>query len=1837
MADQMSPEEQAKREEEKQRQTAFKKAAKDLKSKDAKARLAAVADCSDQFLVEGNCLAPLVEAIAPKKKVEAASSAMADRLREFLLVQGEDEAAQFPNARYLFQRATQKKKKLKFGAHLLSNLVDHSNVTIALSTLECYNALRDTGRHILDTLQDNKALKAHRAVLASGEPAKKLSAALVRLAQPLENQNDAEGEGADKALQDRLVQGRGLCLSLLRAQWQEDGDSARDTIAAEAVPGLVAMFTVEPSLRDVVLGRLADVCAWSKGAVRDLFLNHASDLIPAMANAFSLMVADEATLGSHLQPIGAMLSVLRHLVAFQAVHSKDKALEAVDFSTLLPALRTFLECGNDSVENLVAGQILGLRIASSLCEISDAGRKRLLGEGVLEAMVKRIKATVGQEGPWILALRTSLERCMYQLACVSPDEGWGNQTSTSGSRPVTRAAQLAVRMAAPDPELFGGAAGAAEGRPGLDPETMVSSLQIQDRDVRARLCRLLSKVLSAESNAAKLGAGPTASLVAMITAWAERRGQSTEGGGSSSSSISAEGSDWAAVGEDAEMVHCCECLVALARADGDACAALGEPETIQGLMAIFGSGPISTDDFVADGREPKCTVDCPGEWSWERILSGVLSTAPEAEDVPAGEAEEGTVAAAQVWTLDNLPFGLGLGLGLGISRTTFPAPTKKCIRGLAASVLMAIAEGGSRWDPRVVSEEGDQPPAGADEDAELTPCQSAALSIAELASSACLSILGVDVESAEGSFWGTYRDRSLVEQQMKLDMVNLLRAIALIRGGREKIVLAARQHVEERSKTVAEAAGTGAAEAAEAGGDAPPEDEPARGPWSIPTHFCEFDMYSDEAAAFVSPLAGVVSLLLNPATEPETLRAGLKCVRALCLDERKPHAEQPVVVDLLASVAVAMGALVPLVALGQSVGSLVTEDLMQETEALAVYLAQRGQCRERYWKEHGLREDPEAKAVLEGEEDQDAELPVEVSVVGDPQRGPTSAQWQQFLDVLVVDARCGGSRKSALLAAQAASSKAILTALIEAGASANTTDDSGLSPLMVALQLGKDAAVDELLSAGADVDVMTDQGTNALKLAFTTPEEERIRSLLAWLAQEPGEVEHQAATILQSRVRINQSVKRVQSIRLGDAVSVENPQEGVDGLLDESKVFREKGDTRMLRALLTAGADPNVSDEDGRFPVHWAVTGVKVSTNLSGHCLRLVSGDQDAGTTAAVLGLLAKHGADLNACDKHGHTALHLALRQGDAAVAHALLDLGANPNVLSTEGLMPLHMACALCPADASGRPPIVQRLLEAGVGTPIRGAHFADDRRRKTKQEKRKLTIQEVMEQALNEAAVPHVITDRPAAAGDLLSMCPANANGAGEPPSDMPFTPLHFACGAPLPGGEDGGGAGEGGTSPRPRSPLKFRLQQDFLSLEGGSPTKRNDQAGEEGDAGECVQAPDSHSEHEGAAQRRCEVVRYLLSLDATEVNASPPPLHLLVRDGVAQWEMGQAAVQGLVEELLSHKDCDVGTATLPPSGGEHAASPPLPPLHHALRTSQPHLGALLISRGADAWAPGLPSALELACTEPGLAPMIPAILAQGGSDAGTAPLPGGSLPPLHTAMQANNAPAVAQLLAIEDMDPNHVAPGAQGGTPVHVACRGPFSQCLDAATALLQAAPRTLDLAAKNPEGETIVDLALATHSSQLLELVLSFLTPEQAAGLVTLETVEAAERMNLSEFEASDRSDPLAYIRPRELQESDSSVLALRRTLAAHGAGGGGSHDGQETGEGGEAVAADRQLLPSQVHEARVAAAREQAEQEAAAVRLQAIARQRQAEEEVAQLKRASSSRGGRRGGGKRGK
>jgi cytohesin len=138
----------------------------------------------------------------------------------------------------------------------------------------------------------------------------------------------------------------------------------------------------------------------------------------------------------------------------------------------------------------------------------------------------------------------------------------------------------------------------------------------------------------------------------------------------------------------------------------------------------------------------------------------------------------------------------------------------------------------------------------------------------------------------------------------------------------------------------------------------------------------------------------------------------------------------------------------------------------------------------------------------------------------------------------------------------------------------------------------------------------------------------------------------------------------------------------------------QQGTPDTAELLIEHGADPNVSNERGRTPLHWAclerritVVGTR-SKGIEPRRIRTWPPDP-----SVVTGLLDR-GADAEARDVNGYTTLHIAARNGTTDVLEVLLEAGADPDARDRRGRTPLHWAAEL------NRPHHLKALLACGAG---------------------------------------------------------------------------------------------------------------------------------------------------------------------------------------------------------------------------------------------------------------------------------------------------------------------------------------------------------------------------------------------------------------------------------------------------------------------------------------------------------------------------------------------------------
>ena len=109
----------------------------------------------------------------------------------------------------------------------------------------------------------------------------------------------------------------------------------------------------------------------------------------------------------------------------------------------------------------------------------------------------------------------------------------------------------------------------------------------------------------------------------------------------------------------------------------------------------------------------------------------------------------------------------------------------------------------------------------------------------------------------------------------------------------------------------------------------------------------------------------------------------------------------------------------------------------------------------------------------------------------------------------------------------------------------------------------------------------------------------------------------------------------------------------------------ERGDVEAVRSLLREGADANAPQPDGLTALHWAALN----------------------DDAEIIRVVVYAGATLEPRTRvGGYTPLHLASRSGNAEAVGALLESGADPNAFTSTGATALHFAAEANSAEAIG-----------------------------------------------------------------------------------------------------------------------------------------------------------------------------------------------------------------------------------------------------------------------------------------------------------------------------------------------------------------------------------------------------------------------------------------------------------------------------------------------------------------------------------------------------------------------
>jgi len=143
------------------------------------------------------------------------------------------------------------------------------------------------------------------------------------------------------------------------------------------------------------------------------------------------------------------------------------------------------------------------------------------------------------------------------------------------------------------------------------------------------------------------------------------------------------------------------------------------------------------------------------------------------------------------------------------------------------------------------------------------------------------------------------------------------------------------------------------------------------------------------------------------------------------------------------------------------------------------------------------------------------------------------------------------------------------------------------------------------------------------------------------------------------------------------------------------------GEYENAKRLLQAGADPNaataggeralmIAAKAGREDLVELIAGFKADVNVGNAAGRTAL---HGASKEAVVQVLVKVGANIEAKDNYGWTSLHWASENGHAAVVQTLLQHGADVAATDKRGRTSLHFA------SMSGHAAVVQTLLQHGA----------------------------------------------------------------------------------------------------------------------------------------------------------------------------------------------------------------------------------------------------------------------------------------------------------------------------------------------------------------------------------------------------------------------------------------------------------------------------------------------------------------------------------------------------------
>lgn len=227
----------------------------------------------------------------------------------------------------------------------------------------------------------------------------------------------------------------------------------------------------------------------------------------------------------------------------------------------------------------------------------------------------------------------------------------------------------------------------------------------------------------------------------------------------------------------------------------------------------------------------------------------------------------------------------------------------------------------------------------------------------------------------------------------------------------------------------------------------------------------------------------------------------------------------------------------------------------------------------------------------------------------------------------------------------------IVKLLVNYGANINICNrNDGTTSLIIALEKCQNdiEIIEFLLKNGADPNIADKDGYYPLSYVSGVDAEKISKLLVSYGANIDNLLINYNRSFYKALVYDNYYIAEL-LLKINNADLYRKDQDG-DTILHS--MSRWSSVSNSIKMILEYGFNPNLENNDMKTPLHIAAKNWKI-----GNCE-----------------LLLKHGAFINAIDKHGNTPLHLAIDK--MSITKLLLDHGANPDIMNSNGKSPLHYA---------------------------------------------------------------------------------------------------------------------------------------------------------------------------------------------------------------------------------------------------------------------------------------------------------------------------------------------------------------------------------------------------------------------------------------------------------------------------------------------------------------------------------------------------------------------------------